>query len=567
MRLTVDTRTNSLIYAGSENDVRIIEAMLVKLDEAPIQERQWEVFHVKNSTAVDIATAFNNFISAELGVGSRDAQLTAFQDFYQEVVVVPEPITNKLLISATPKYLSRVLQLIHEIDMEPPQVVIQVLIAEVDLNGSEEFGVEIGMQSPVLFQRGILPSPADFGTGTVSYTNVAGGQILPGATVTGVLQPTAQPGYAFTNTSLPLGQNPDVSPGVVGFQGITNLGVGRTSSLNTGGPGGLVFSAGSDAFSILVRALKTQGRMDILSSTKVMTVDNQSAGILVGASVPYITASTVSTLGTVSNSVAYRNVGVQLQVTPHINPDGKVIMRVLPEVSKIDTATAVSIGNGTTAVAFDVQNVETTVIAQDEETVAIGGLIQKVDTKNETKAPWLGDLPYIGSLFRFRTQSKSKQELIVILTPHVVRSHFDAQRLLCDDAHKMNWCLNDVERIHGPLGLESCPAPGGCNNPVDGPMPPHPMVSGPFQISPLPEAAPQPATVQPGREPVAPPRQIQPAPAPMVPPQALQPAPYAPPPQRQPATAPYMPPQSRLPATPEPDLIPISAAWTVFPSQ
>src|SRR4029079_16852189 len=79
--------------------------------------------------------------------------LTAYADFEREVVIVPEPLTNKLLISATPRFYPDVMRLIEELDSELPQVVIQVLIAEVDLNNLEEFGVEIGLQSPVLFQR------------------------------------------------------------------------------------------------------------------------------------------------------------------------------------------------------------------------------------------------------------------------------------------------------------------------------------------------------------------------------------------------------------------------------
>ena len=445
------------------------------------------------------------------------------------MVVVPEPITNKLLISATPAVFAEVLRLVEELDSEPPQVVIQVMIAEVDLTGGEEFGVEIGMQSPVLFQRGIFPTLGDLGTG--STTAAATGPLTAASsTITNTVVSTASPGFAFTNPATALGNNPEVSPGIVGFQGISSLGVGRTSVLNPGGPGGLVFSAGSDAFNILVRALKTQGRMDVLNSTKVMTVDNQSAGILVGKSVPYITGSTVSTLGTVTNSVAYRNVGVQMTVTPKISPDGKVIMRVLPEVSKVDNAAGVPIGNGTTAVAFDVQNVETTVMAQDGETVAIGGLIQKIEIKQENKVPWLGDLPGVGALFRYRTQLKSKQELIVILTPHVVRNHLDAQRLLCDDANKMNWCLKDVERLHGPLGLENCPQ-GGCNNAVDGSLPANPFAPAPSPVQPNPalEVIPPPRTVPTPASTVPQPPKLVPTPAVKPqPPQANSPLPPAP---------------------------------------
>src|SRR5205814_10651215 len=130
--------------------------------------------------------------------------------------------------------------------------------------------------------------------------------------------------------SLPLGNNPVVSPGVVGFQGLNNLGVGRS---NANGVGGFVFSAASNTFNLLIRALKTQGRIDILSRPQVQTTDNQTAYLNIGQDIPYVSATTIVGGGLASNTVTYRSVGVILQVTPRISPDGTVIMRVIPEVS------------------------------------------------------------------------------------------------------------------------------------------------------------------------------------------------------------------------------------------
>src|SRR5262249_49726328 len=168
----------------------------------------------------------------------------------------------------------------------------------------------------------------------------------------------------------PLGNNPVVGPGIVGFQGLGNLGVGRASP--TSGIGGFVFSAASDSFNLLIRALKTQGRMDVLARPQVQAFDNQPARVLVGQSFPYITGNTTTTavtgIPTVTNTVLYRDIGVQLQVTPKINPDGTVVMRVLPEISSPATTT-VNLGNGVFATAFNVETVETTVAAMDGETV------------------------------------------------------------------------------------------------------------------------------------------------------------------------------------------------------
>jgi hypothetical protein len=131
------------------------------------------------------------------------------------------------------------------------------------------------------------------------------------------------------------------------------------------------------------------------------------------------------------------------------------------------------------------------VIAQDGETVAIGGLIARRDEKAENKIPWLGDLPGVGALFRFRTQNKRRQELLVILTPHIVRGHSDAARVLAEESKRMSWLLGDVVRAHGLHGMDpviqphSYMAPPHAHPPVHLPPPP--------QGQPLlPELAPQP---------------------------------------------------------------------------
>ena len=98
----------------------------------------------------------------------------------------------------------------------------------------------------------------------------------------------------------------------------------------------------------------------------------------------------------------------------------------------------------------------------DGETIVIGGLISKSDIKNENKIPWFGDLPYVGAAFRYRTQAKTKKELLVILTPRVVRSKQDAERIMFEESRRMDWIVGDVLRTHGTSDMEPIiPWPGG----------------------------------------------------------------------------------------------------------
>ena len=452
LRLNVDPPSNSVLIAGSEDQVFQVEAILTKLDSAPTQTRHTEIYHLRNAAAADVANALTTFIGYYLNNvygTSGAATLTNYQILQQQIILVPEPITNQLLINVAPEVYPDLMRWIHQLDEQPAQVMITVLIAEVDLTGTEEFGCEIGLQSPLLFARASVP-------GTTSYT--------------GLTSNTDVLGYYFNQTQTgSVANSQNISPGTVGFQGLGNLGVGRADP--TSGIGGFVFSAASNSFSLLIRALKQQGRLDILTRPTITTLDNQSASLEVGQSYPYISGTTI-TSGIAQNNVLYRDVGILLTVTPRISPEGRVLMRVFPEVSSPSSSPVVLSSGGTqgtqNATVFNVQQFQTTVAAEDGETVVIAGLLTKNDSKNENKIPYFGDLPWIGAAFRYRTQVKTKRELLLIMTPHVIRCRADSERLLAAEASRVHWVTGDVAQIYGPCGLNNLARPAG--NP-DGQMP------------------------------------------------------------------------------------------------
>jgi type II secretory pathway component GspD/PulD (secretin) len=382
------------------------------------------------------------------------------------------------------------MRLIAELDSQPPQVVIQVLIAEVDLNNEEEFGVEIGLQNPVLFRRSV---------GVTTINSVINGAGFA-------------PGFNFNNPNVPLPNNFAADPSIVGFQSLGNFGTGRVSPNN--GIGGFVFSAASDTFNLLIRALKVQGRIDILSRPQITCLDNQQAYLTVGQQIPIFTG-TVATVGVAQSNVSQINVGVNMTVVPRINPDNTVIMRVVPEISSV-LSQMVPLGNNQFGTSLNYQHLETTVLAADGETVVIGGLISKRDEKHENKIPWVGDLPYVGALFRFRTQNKMKTELLVFMTPHVVRSRLEGDRILAEEARRLDWVLGDAVKIHGRSALEPIlpPPPGprgaglgdGVPNPGLWPgisCPPSPLPGAPQNAPETHETLPSPRTV-PGSQSQAP---------------------------------------------------------------
>ncbi len=239
-----------------------------------------------------------------------------------------------------------------------------------------------------------------------------------------------------------------------------------------------MFSASNDVFNLLVRALKAQGRIDILSRPQIMTLDNQAASLQVGSSVPY-TAGTSTAAATTVTTTTYLNIGVLLNIVPKINPDGKVTMRVTPTVSKLNPSLDTA---GLAAPAYDTQTIDTTIIAHDGETVAIGGLIKRNDAKTENKVPWLGDLPWVGALFRYRQQIKSKQELLIVLTPHIVRNRFEADRILAMEGARMDWITSDVIKTQGIAGMDPLfPLPKGVDAPLPPPSRPSPSITPSMQ--------------------------------------------------------------------------------------
>jgi hypothetical protein len=204
----------------------------------------------------------------------------------------------------------------------------------------------------------------------------------------------------------------------------------------------------------------------------VTVLDNQIGTVNVGGLYPYVTGGQFTALGTFQPQIAQQQIGTTLEVNPRISPDGRVLMRVAPSIVA-PQASLIQLGNGQFATAFSQQTVQTTVSVMDGETIVLGGLITKTDNRTENKVPWLGDLPYIGAAFRFRSQTQERRELLVILTPHVIRNCADSERLLIEEARKMSWRLKDVDAVCstcGPLPPNMPPAPPGVLPP--GALPP-----------------------------------------------------------------------------------------------
>lgn len=453
LRFTVDTRGNNVIAIGSDGDLKIVEALILRLDEADASKRKSTVYQLKNSPAIDVATAINQFLQSKRIVELAAPGVTnPFDQLEREVVVVPEPVQNKLILSATPRYYDEISELIQRLDEQPPQVMIQVMIAEILLGNTDEFGIEMGIQDSVLFDRSLLGNLVT--TTATTTTSTPAGVVT--ATSQDIVAATNEPGFNFNNQ--PIGNSGSSkalqNAGNVGGQGLSNFAVGRTN--DELGFGGLVLSASSQNVSFLLRALQETRRLEILSRPQVLTLDNQQAFIQVGQRVPRIASTSVNQFG-VQNQLTLENVGLIIGVTPRISPEGNVVMEIDAEKSKLGPeAEGIPIfiaqdGSVVRSPRIDTITAQATVSAADGETIILGGLIARSTRTRHRQVPWLGDIPILKYLFSYDYFDENRTELLIIMTPHIVRNPGDMERLKQAEFARMSWCEADIFAMHGDV--------------------------------------------------------------------------------------------------------------------
>lgn len=427
LRFALDPRTNSIIATGNRADLEVVEAVLLTLDASNVSGRRTTVYELANQQATSVATAVTDFVLQRRAAIQEIAPdtLSPYQLIDQEVIVVGDDISNKLIISATDRYYDEVMDLIRRLDKRPEMVTIKALIATVDLNTTEEFGVELGIQDSLLFNRSSI--------------------------VDGV----ATPGFNFNNSPLGgIASNPGSARDQLAGQALADLGLGRTNG--TLGYGGLVLSASSESVAILVRALQEARRLDILSRPVVTTQNNIPGRISVGQLVPFIDNSQNTGFQT-TNSVGFQEVGLTLEVTPRVSPDGLIVMGVgvtNSELGPIEEGIPISVSADGTVIRQPVINqttAQTSVSARDGQTIILGGLITKSRSAFERKVPYLGDVPFFGKLFRSDGVAEQRGELLIILTPSLIRDEADLNRVNTEEYARMSWCLGNVIETHGDI--------------------------------------------------------------------------------------------------------------------
>ncbi|MGH7940938.1 MAG: type II secretion system protein GspD [Limisphaerales bacterium] len=340
-----------------------------------------------------------------------------------------DPDTHNIIVIADQETAMQISNVIASLDRPKPQVLIKVVFLEVQLDNAEALGV----------QGSYTPQESWFSQITGFMTNgltTVGTNIVPG------FSPVRQTFNVNNNFGLP-----QILPGATGSAGVYSV-------------------LGSD-FTATLQAIATAGKAQILSRPSILARDGQPATILVGQEVPLVTGITFESVGATTepiNNIQYTPVGLQVNVTPYISPDNLVQMIVTPQDSEVDPTQTEPIGGGVNAPVIDTRSADTVVITPDGQTVVIGGLMENDKESAETKIPLLGDIPVLGALFRYKANSDDKNELMIFLTPHIVRAPMELASAVNAPNLTSGFITNSVSEQELDRFLEHIPEKQGSKN-------------------------------------------------------------------------------------------------------
>ncbi|MGA1869228.1 MAG: type II secretion system secretin GspD [bacterium] len=361
-KIIPDTRTGSLILIGIEEDIELIKDIIKKLDiPTPKSQDNIRVHFLKNSKAEDIASTLTKIASQQKSQkGTKPGDVAPLIENTQ---IVADKSTNSLIITASPQDYATLRRIIDELDVMRPQVLVEALIAEVQFRKSQDIGVDWRA----------MEAPEEGG----DYKGFGGTNFGKISSVQSTLAPP--PGFFF-----------GVMEGTIKYGGVEIPNIAA-----------------------LIQAYQSDNDVNILSTPHILTLDNEEAQILIGDDVP-IQQSEIVDNRTIY-STTYKSVGIALQITPHINPDGYIKLELGLKIDKVNRE--VESGVWTTR-----REAKTIIMVKDKETIVIGGLLEDDKQKGFSRVPCLGEIPVLGWFFRSMNKSSDKKNLQVFITPHIIRS-------------------------------------------------------------------------------------------------------------------------------------------------
>jgi general secretion pathway protein D len=420
VKVVADERTNSVLLSGEKSMRLKIKALIISLDTPKLGGGgDTEVRYLRYADAEKLAEKLKGqaTASAKAQGGPQAAappSPTSSANVDASVTIWADVPTNALIITAPPKIMKSLMAVIDKLDIRRAQVEVEAIIVEVDVNNSSNLGVQWiteGNNSAA----GIINLP---GSGT-SIVDLA-------AAALGVAQGTT------TTTSTTGTTASTISSSTVGT-GAT-FAVGRYNA-----------NAGVN-FAALIQALRSDGTSNIISTPSLITMNNEEAEVKVTQEIPLITgqytSSTASVNGTTSpfETIQREEVGTILKVTPHINEGESVQLKIEQE----DSSPGAKITDSAD-ISTNKRSIKTTILIEDGGVIVLGGLMSDTVTESEDRVPGLGAIPIIGNLFKSRSGSRQKKNLLVFIRPRILRDDVQTESL---SEGKYNGIRQDEKTLH-----------------------------------------------------------------------------------------------------------------------
>ena len=381
--------TSSLIITDSVYNIKKIESLIRALDiPAPEGKGKINVYYLKNANSEDFAKVMSALVSRlpvppAGGIAQPAGPSTILEG---QVTITSDKATNSLIIVASPGDYETIKDVIQKLDIRRRQVYVEAAIIEMSLSKQRELGFE--------FQAANLNNLENSNQmKTIGGTNFGNiGNVVANGPV----------GLASLT-----GLNVGAVKGTFTFKGVEYLNIGA-----------------------LLHALQTDGDINVLSTPNILTTDNQKAEIMVGENIPFVTGQSQSAAtggGSILTSIDRKDVGITLKLTPQITSDDNVRLEVYQEISDITVTPGLNpnvVGPSTSK-----RSASTTVVVKDQQTMVIGGLIRDNVTSSTSKVPLLGDIPILGWLFKFKTTKVEKTNLMIFITPYIIKTEADVAEL------------------------------------------------------------------------------------------------------------------------------------------
>jgi general secretion pathway protein D len=404
VKLVADERTNSVLMSGEKSARLRLRALVAHLDTPLETGGDTQVRYLRYADAEKIADKLKaqvQGITQQSGGAPAAQGAQAAQD--KSTTIWAEPTTNALVITAPPKLMRQLMSVVDRLDIRRPQVLVEAILVEVLGEDSADLGV-----------NWILDGSRD--------NFLAGGFVSPvgGTSIAGLIAAA---------------QNPDqITPSSV--PGGLTVGVARNQDSGTN-------------FAAMLRAIRAEGNTNIISTPSTVTLDNQEAQIKVAQEVPFVTGQFTSTQGGSQTpgvvnpfqTIQRQDVGTILKLTPQITDDGNVLMKIEIEASSLAQSSTEAVD-----LITNKRTITTNVLAGDGEIIVLGGLISDQLREGEQRVPFLGKIPLLGELFRTRTVSKTKTNLMIFIRPKVL---LDSDAIATETGAKYNYLRQIQQNRNG----------------------------------------------------------------------------------------------------------------------